>query len=131
MTVRERGALPKTTVLVVDDDLAVRELAAKIVAALGLEVLTAADGEAALALVREHGPAIGCVVLDLSMPGLGGKETLLELWRMHPELPVIVSSGHNEAEALESLPGQGRIDYLQKPFSAAALEARVRAALER
>jgi two-component system cell cycle sensor histidine kinase/response regulator CckA len=116
------------TVLVADDDPRVLRLTERILASAGFEVLLAGDGTAALELFRDRRHRIRAVVLDLAMPGVDG----LEVWRVlraeAPELPVVVSSGFPEEEALERL--GGRFHFLQKPYPPGRLLERLRRALE-
>ena len=81
------------TVLVVDDEEMVRNLATRMIEHAGFVALTANDGEDAVRLYREHQDAIVCVLLDLTMPKMNGEETLRELQRISPNVRVILSSG--------------------------------------
>ena len=85
------------TVLLVDDDQPVLKLAEAMLVRLGFTVLTAANGSEAVDLFRQHQAGIRCVLTDLSMPGLDGWATLAALRALRAELPVILSSGHDEA----------------------------------
>jgi CheY-like chemotaxis protein len=85
------------TILVVDDEEWVLELAREFLERNGFTVLTAGGGRVALEIIREdEAEAIDAVVLDLTMPDLDGKETFLEIRELRPHLPVIVSSGFGE-----------------------------------
>ena len=92
------------TVLVVDDEQIVRDTAKCSLERRGYEVLLAENGPAAIDVVRSEGHRIGLVLLDLSMPGMSGEETLPHLRSSGPELEVIVSSGYSEAEASAVVP---------------------------
>ena len=106
------------TVLVVEDEEGVREVVGRMVERLGFEVLTAGDGLAALEVVDRHAGSLAAVLLDLSMPRMGGHETLRHLRERRPDLPVIVMSGYTEEElATKLLDGPtGAAGFLQKPF---------------
>jgi CheY-like chemotaxis protein len=65
------------------------------------------------------------VLLDMTMPVMSGEETFRELKSMNPDVPVILSSGYNEVEAVQRFTGKGLAGFLQKPYSAAALAAKV------
>jgi DNA-binding response OmpR family regulator len=97
---------------------------------VGMRVLVAHDGSAALALHREHRGSLDLVLLDLNMPGLPGDEVYRSLRREEPALPILLSSGHPEEEALARLQGGEALAFLQKPYGADALRRRVREILE-
>jgi CheY-like chemotaxis protein len=118
MDSREASALPKTTVLVIDDEPAVRKLARRVIEGQGLEVVSASDGVEALALFRTRSGDIGCVLLDASMPRLSGAETFVALQALKPGVPVILTSGHDEGDALVAFRANGPRAFLQKPFAA-------------
>jgi DNA-binding NarL/FixJ family response regulator len=64
---------------------------------------------------------IGLVLLDLSMPGMPGDETLRRLREISPDIQVILSSGYSEAEATRRFTGLGLVGFIQKPYDAASL----------
>ena len=117
------------TVLVVDDEEAVRDVAKRMVEPFGLEVLTANDGRQALAVYREHRDKIVCVLLDLTMPDMDGKEAFRELRRIDPQVPVIIASGYNEQEIRQRFAGKAINGFVQKPYQLAALRSRLAGAL--
>lgn len=119
---------PKTKVLVVDDDAAVRSLVCARLAREGYAVLEAADGEAALGLAAEQDPDL--VITDIVMPGLGGREFVRRL-RARSSVPVIFLTGRvDDVEKVVGL-ALGADDYVTKPFSPPELMARVGALLRR
>jgi PAS domain S-box-containing protein len=124
---REAPAATPGTILVVDDEAAVRMVTGTMLRELGFRTLLAADGNAALAVYREHAAEIVCVLMDLTMPGRDGKETLRELRRIQPDVRVLLMSGYNEPEAVTGLVGAA--GFIQKPFTFDDLEHRVRALL--
>jgi CheY-like chemotaxis protein len=113
------------TLLVVDDEESVRNVARAILERSGFRVITAAGGAEALAMLRDRSngqAAVDAVLLDLVMPRMGGKEVLEEVRRLAPELPVIVSSGYSEDDASAgqwACPGPTR--FLAKPYRPAEL----------
>jgi CheY-like chemotaxis protein len=121
---QRRGAI-----LVVDDEEAVRSFASLLLARHGYPVLTAIDGVHALEVVDRSGAEIAAVVLDLKMPRLGGAETLTELRRRYPELPVILSSGFNDPGAADGASVGHRAAFVQKPYRPDELLDAVRAAV--
>ncbi|HJT87976.1 MAG TPA: PAS domain S-box protein [Bryobacteraceae bacterium] len=109
------------TVLVVDDEEIVRRTAAAALQRAGYEVLTANDGRQAVDQFRRHRGAIRLVILDMTMPVLSGEPTLRELRSIDPAVPVILSSGYNEVEAVQRFAGKGLAGFLQKPYAARTL----------
>jgi len=116
------------TVLVVDDELAIRELASAILEEMGFDVLQAEDGEQALACFRAQHARIVGVVLDMTMPRMDGKTCYRELRRIDPQVRVILTSGYSEEEATAHLKGKRLAGFIQKPFSPDAFSALVRVA---
>ena len=110
-------AIRRGVALVVDDEAEVRTSASRLLGALGLEVITAQDGVEALDAVREHGDRLSLVLMDLTMPRMSGNECLVDLRRLRPELPVILSSGYSDAHAAIDLSPQSHVHFLQKPYA--------------
>jgi PAS domain S-box-containing protein len=117
------------TVLVVDDDEAILEVAKDMLEHEGYRVLLAADGREGLEAVRRYGEAISVVLLDMTMPGLTGEEAFQELRRIRPNLPVILSSGFSEVEIVTRFAGKGLAGFLQKPYRAETLFGKLREVL--
>lgn len=109
------------TVLVVDDESTVREMATLALRHVGLEVLEAADGFEALALCREHAERIDVVLLDLTMPNLSGEETLRRLRMQGATQKVILMSGFSASESAQPSQQLGAVAFLGKPFEIATL----------
>ena len=93
-----------------------RTVASQMLATFGFSVRTAQGGAEALALLREHHAAVRVVLLDLSMPGMDGVETFIEIHQRYPDIPVILCSGYNEQEAIPNFSGKGLAGFIQKPF---------------
>jgi two-component system cell cycle sensor histidine kinase/response regulator CckA len=106
------------TVLVVEDEEGVREVVGRMLERLGFHVITAVDGQDAIRVLDEHNGAVTAVLLDLSMPRMGGSETVQLLRERSPELPVVLMSGYTEQEVpAKMLDGAGGpVGFLQKPF---------------
>jgi DNA-binding NtrC family response regulator len=111
------------SVLLVDDEGAVRRFAMRVLEREGFKVYEASHGEEALNLVRE-GAHVDVVVSDIVMPNLNGVELLLQLKSSHPELPVILMSGYATAELAE-LGIAAPCGVITKPFPAERLVAEV------
>jgi PAS domain S-box-containing protein len=122
----EQDAILQATVLVVDDELTVRDFVAAALRQRGYRVLTAGDGREAVGILEERGldaaaPAVDAVVLDLIMPVMSAREFLPVLRERWPETKVLLTSGYNEAEAKQLGAGQPGIAFLQKPYTAQRL----------
>jgi CheY-like chemotaxis protein len=112
---------------VVDDEPGIRRFARLLLDEAGFEVEVAADGDAGLAIVRDSG-APDLVLLDLTMPGMGGVEVLTELRRHYRDVPVVLMSGFTEVEIASVLESDSLAYFLQKPFTAESLEEVIRGA---
>jgi two-component system cell cycle sensor histidine kinase/response regulator CckA len=117
-------------VLVVDDDDAVVEIASEFLQRAGHEVMTAGGGREALEILGgKAGAKIAAVVLDLSMPDLDGRETLLEIRRLAPDLPVVVASGFDERAGGDRFSESEITAFVRKPYEPEELVDAVHAAL--
>jgi CheY-like chemotaxis protein len=117
-------------VLLVDDEESIRGLGQRLLGRLGFHVLTAVDGRDALEVYVQHKDEIVLVLLDLTMPRMGGEETLRELRRLDPEVRVVLSSGYAESEVTSRFSGDDIAGFVQKPYSLDDLKQRMRAALD-
>jgi two-component system cell cycle sensor histidine kinase/response regulator CckA len=113
-----------TSILVVDDETAVRRFAARVLARDGFAVLEAIDGMQALEMVRDKRVPVEAVVSDIVMPRMNGVELMDALSASHPELPVILMSGYATA-ALSEMGIASPCSILPKPFPAERLLAEV------
>ena len=95
----------------------VRSVAQDALTGAGFKVLLAENGRRALEMLREHRGEIGAVLLDLTMPVMGGERALEEIRRTDAELPVILSSGYTEEEATSRLTHGEFTAFLRKPYS--------------
>jgi two-component system cell cycle sensor histidine kinase/response regulator CckA len=118
------GDSTRTSVLVVDDEIAVRRFAARVLQRDGFEVLEATDGVQALELVRGQALSVDAVVSDIVMPRMNGVELMDALSASHPDVPVILMSGYATA-ALSEMGIASPCSILPKPFPAERLLAEV------
>jgi PAS domain S-box-containing protein len=109
------------SVLIVDDEEAVRGIAAQMVAYYGFEVKQAESGQQALDLVRARPEPFDLVLLDLTMPGMDGFATFTALRELRPDQRIVIFSGYSAHDARQRFAGQNLNGFLQKPFSADAL----------
>ena len=117
------------TILIVDDEEAVRTVARRVLEDSGYRVMAAADGDESLEIFRRQGENIALVLLDMTMPRLSGHETLKELRRIRGSVTVVLSSGYSEEVARDHFADQQISGFLQKPYAPKELLAKVRAAL--
>ncbi|MDQ6984464.1 MAG: response regulator, partial [Ghiorsea sp.] len=104
-------------VLVVDDEETIREVAESMLKDLGLTCLMAADGIEAIEVFKKNHATIDVVLLDMTMPRMGGEDTFSELCRIDPDVKVILSSGYTEQDATNRFTGKGLAGFLQKPYA--------------
>jgi PAS domain S-box-containing protein len=117
-------------ILAVDDEDLVRNLVWSVLKRWGFRVLTAADGEEALAIYREQGADIDLVLLDFTMPGLTGLDVLQQLREINPAVRVILSSGHTQPVDNERLLAAGARAFVAKPYHPDELVRRIRQVLD-
>jgi signal transduction histidine kinase len=127
--VPRRPAPRSGTVLVIDDEEVVRRAAKAALERAGYDIFLAEDGTEGLRLFEALAGKVAVVLLDLTMPGMGSEEVLRRLQAVSPQARVILSSGYNEAEVMQSFTGKGLAGFLQKPYTAAALIDQVNRAL--
>ncbi len=122
------------TVLVVDDDEMVRDIASQMLAYCGYSAITAHDGEEALAIYRrsmEEGRQIAAVIMDLTIPGgMGGKECAAKLLSEFPDAVCIVSSGYSNDDVMANFSKYGFRAALAKPFDVEEMRSTLRQVLK-
>jgi CheY-like chemotaxis protein len=118
------------TVLLVEDQEAVRTYARHVLLAEGYTVLEARDGEEALRLARQRLGPIHLLVTDVVMPGMNGRQLAELLARERPELRVLFVSGYAEEAVTRCEVPEGGRAFLQKPFNPVRLARKVREVLD-
>ena len=119
------------TILLVEDDVAVRGSVQKVLSQHGYRVFEAADGEEALAIWRQNRDGIRLLLTDLILPGaISGKELGERLLKENPKLKIIYASGYNEEVAGKDFPLEEGVNFLTKPFQAHKLAQTVRNCLD-
>jgi two-component system KDP operon response regulator KdpE len=119
----------KSKVLVVEDDAGIRQSLFETLGALGFAIGEANNGEEAL--IRLRMANYNAVLLDIEMPGMGGKETCSRIHRSYPQLPIVMLTVRDEEDDLVESLELGASDYVTKPFQIRELTARLRAVMRR
>lgn len=104
------------TILLVDDDAAIVRTVSRTLAYLGHAVLTAGDGESAVAMYREQHKRIDAVVLDYSLPKMSGAEAFHKMREISPEVRVLLATGHGTSDEVQKLLFSGVEGLLSKPY---------------
>jgi PAS domain S-box-containing protein len=118
------------TVLLVEDDDAVRALSRHVLAGCGYVILEAVDGEEAVRVCGRHAAPIHLLATDVVMPGLGGRALAQRLLELHPEMKVVYLSGYTDDAVVRHGILEEQVHFLQKPFSPLALAHKVREVLD-
>ena len=117
------------TILVVEDEDIVRDLAKRVLESYGYRVVTAAGGDEALEAFAEHGPSIALLLTDVVMPRMNGRELAERIRRVRPDLPVVYMSGYtDDIMAQHGVIGDDT-PLVHKPFSIESLLGRIQAVL--
>jgi two-component system, cell cycle sensor histidine kinase and response regulator CckA len=114
------------SILLVEDEPAVRDLGVRTLEWAGYRVLEAGSGEEALQLAGEHGDGIALLLTDLIMPNLGGHELAERLRQTHPDLRILFTSGYSAEAVAHHAPIGTESAFLQKPYTPEALIRKVR-----
>lgn len=125
---RPRGG--DETILLVDDDDALRDLGEQMLRLYGYTVISAPDGEDAVEIYTRHRDRIDLVILDLIMPGMGGSLCLQELLAVNPDARVLITSGYSPEGESEKAIRSGAAAFLQKPYDLHELLGAVRTILD-
>jgi signal transduction histidine kinase/ActR/RegA family two-component response regulator len=125
-TAPARDITGQDTILLVEDEEAVRSFAARALRVRGYKVLEAPGGEEALELVREHPGAIHLLITDVVMPNMDGPTLVRNLKRLRPEIAVIFMSGYAEEAFRRNEQNTADMHFLPKPFGLKQLAAKVK-----
>ena len=126
------GAVPwrgSGTLLVVDDETDARAVARAMGTHMGFQVLEASDGEEAVSLFQQRHGEIRLVLMDLTMPKMDGREAFLRMRDLDPAVPVVLTSGFSENDAVSDFAGRGLAGFLPKPYQRKQFEQILRQAL--
>ena len=126
-----RAAQTCGTILVVDDEAAIRNSAKFLLESLGFAVLTACDGLEAVETFKTMQAEISAVLLDLTMPKMSGAEAFRELRCVRPDVPILVISGYSEEETVQQFQEAELVGFIQKPYRGSELRTKLLEVLER
>lgn len=116
-------------ILIIDDEITVRETFGEILSAVGFQIVLAADGYEGIEQYQADHTLIDLVLLDMKMPGLNGIQTFEALREIDPQVRVILCSGYSESEVVSNLPQSTLTTFLQKPVRISDLITSIKAIL--
>ena len=116
-------------ILLVEDELIVREVTCQVLEYAGYQVLQATGPEEAIRIATDHAGQIRLLLTDVVMPGMNGAELAEQLERAHPDLVTVFMSGYAEADVLRNAMRRRPLIHIQKPFTVDLLLARLADAL--
>jgi PAS domain S-box-containing protein len=119
------------TILLVDDEEAIREIGESLLTRYGYKIIHAESGERALELYTQMKDSIDLVILDLNMPGMGGYKCLNELTRIHPKVKVLIASGYLADEKQVRIINSGAAAFIGKPFHIRELMQKIKEIFEK
>ncbi|MCG8592686.1 MAG: response regulator, partial [Proteobacteria bacterium] len=122
---------PEATVMVADDEPAVRRVVNRMLSAQGMTVIEAQDGRDAIDQLELHADDVDLLLLDLNMPKASGPEVLDALASRRPDLPVLLTSGYDESEMERLHAGAGPLDFIEKPYTSEELVGKIRTLLDK
>jgi CheY-like chemotaxis protein len=126
----DRFVAGSETVLLVDDEEAIREVGQELLEALGYRVLLSGDGKEALDVYKKNRDRIDIVLLDIVMPQMGGGEVYEKIKGINPDVKVLLLSGYSIDGEAADIMKRGCNGFIQKPFTMKELSARIRQILE-
>ncbi|NNL42261.1 MAG: response regulator, partial [Desulfobacterales bacterium] len=118
-------------IILVDDEEFILELGEEILSKFGYRVYTAPDAESALKIYQEMKNSISLIILDLIMPGMGGRRCLEELMKMNPSLKVIIASGFSVNGPAKEILQSGAKGFIDKPYDVKQMLNMVREVLDK
>jgi DNA-binding NtrC family response regulator len=104
-------------ILIVEDEPAILSLLSDILTHSGYSVIKSTNGEEALSIYQKKHDQIAIVILDMNMPGIGGKEAFLEMKKINPSVCALISTGYSKNDMIQDILREGVKGYIQKPFN--------------
>jgi CheY-like chemotaxis protein len=121
----------KGHILLVDDEEMMCDVGEKMLNTLGYEVTTAKNGAEAVEFFSQHHSAVDCVILDMVMPVMGGKEAFIAMRDINPDVPALLSTGYSIKGEAEEILAEGVKGFIQKPFTKAEFSQKIAAVMGR
>ncbi|MEJ2543520.1 MAG: PAS domain S-box protein [Calditrichaceae bacterium] len=118
------------TILIVEDEPEVRDVASETLQSVGYEIFEAANGIEALDYIKHNGSKLSLVITDVIMPGMGGKELAENIKKIQPDLKVLFTSGYTDQKIVQDGKLNNDINFLHKPYSIYDLSRKVRELIE-
>jgi CheY-like chemotaxis protein len=118
------------TLLIIEDEVLLKELLTAMLSAKGYTVFSAADGEEGVSLYSQHGEDIDLVISDFGLPKFDGFEVLKRLKRINPEVKFVLATGFIEPEQRSQMFGNGAKDIIQKPYTPESVMKAIRGVLD-
>jgi two-component system cell cycle sensor histidine kinase/response regulator CckA len=118
------------TILLVDDESSIRDLASRVLLKFGYTPITATSGEEALEIYSNRKDEIDLVVIDLGMPGMGGHKCVQKLLKLNPDIKVIIASGYSINGQVKDTLQAGAKGFVGKPYQIQELLGKVRDVLD-
>jgi len=118
------------TILVVDDDPSVLQVASKVLRRGGYEVVEAGSGEAALDVAEQNDGQLDLLLTDVVMPGMSGRELAERLAERYPDVRLLFMSAYTEDEVILQGVRVAEVNFISKPFTVEGLRAKVREVLD-
>ena len=116
LSTKEKSWQGEGTILLVDDEAAVRQVTERMLGKLGFDVILVNNGFEAVKVYKQKQKNINIVILDLTMPVMNGERTFDEIVKINPDAVVLLSSGYDEQEASERFKGKSISGFIQKPY---------------
>jgi PAS domain S-box-containing protein len=116
----------KETLLLVDDEKSILETVRDTLSIYGYKILTAETGEQAIEIYHSKKGKIKLVILDLIMPGMGGKKCLIDLLAINPQAKVLMTSGYSSSQQIDELNSMGACGFINKPYRSEDLLIKIR-----
>ncbi len=119
------------TILLVEDDLQVREFAFDALTSLGYKVIQASNGQTAMELIEAEAPAIDLLITDMVMPEMSGEELAKHIKKIYPNLKILFASGYTDSQIVNNGSPKKDINFIQKPYSIEKLAKEIRRILKK
>ncbi len=125
LSIRREHIRGTGSILLIDDEESVRDAGSQALRRLGYEVTTCVDGLDGVETFEKARGRFNLVILDLIMPQMSGPEAFRKMRKLHPETPILLTTGYSESDTSTLLIGEGAVGLLQKPYEIDVLSVEV------